>query len=137
MGSPQKNIHQEPTKIKNPRRFTDEQIKSLESIFELETKLEPTKKLEIAKNLDLQPRQIAIWFQNRRARWKSKQTEHEYRVLKAKYDDLHTQFDDLKKENHSLHKQVLFFFSSSEELQFGLLSLIMFCLVFLTVAGSS
>ncbi|KAL0400546.1 UNVERIFIED_CONTAM: Homeobox-leucine zipper protein ATHB-7 [Sesamum latifolium] len=71
---------------KNARRFTNEQIRSLETIFEMETKLEPRKKLEVARDLGLQPRQVAIWFQNRRARWKSKQLEQEYKVLKTNYD---------------------------------------------------
>ncbi|GKC75208.1 homeobox-leucine zipper protein ATHB-12-like protein [Tanacetum coccineum] len=52
----------------NSRRFSDEQIKSLESLFKTENKLEPRKKLEMARELGLHPRQVAIWFQNRRAR---------------------------------------------------------------------
>ncbi|KAK6155516.1 hypothetical protein DH2020_009764 [Rehmannia glutinosa] len=44
------------------RRFSDEQIKSLESIFKLEAKLEPRKKIQLARDLGLQPRQVAIWF---------------------------------------------------------------------------
>ncbi|KAI3457953.1 hypothetical protein Pfo_014616 [Paulownia fortunei] len=93
-------------KSKNARRFTDEQIKSLESIFKLETKLEPRKKLQLARDLGLQPRQVAIWFQNRRARWKSKQIEQEYKVLKANYDSLYMQFDVLKREKQSLQMQL-------------------------------
>ncbi|KAK6120528.1 hypothetical protein DH2020_045723 [Rehmannia glutinosa] len=40
------------------RRFSDEQIKSLESIFKLEAKLEPRKKIQLARDLGLQPRQL-------------------------------------------------------------------------------
>ncbi|XP_051142374.1 homeobox-leucine zipper protein ATHB-12-like [Andrographis paniculata] len=97
------------TKIKNsknPRRFTDDQIKSLESIFKQDTKLEPRKKLQLAKELGLQPRQIAIWFQNRRARWKSRQIEQEYKVLRENYDSLYMQFDDLQREKQSLQMQL-------------------------------
>lgn len=93
-------------KSKNPRRFTDEQIKSLESIFKHETKLEPRKKLQLAKDLGLQPRQVAIWFQNRRARWKSRQIEQDYKVLRENYDNLYMQFDDLKREKQSLQMQL-------------------------------
>ncbi|KAF5960174.1 hypothetical protein HYC85_001383 [Camellia sinensis] len=89
-------------KNKNKRRFSDEQIRSLESMFESETKLEPRKKVQLARELGLQPRQIAIWFQNRRARWKSKQMEQEYKVLKANYDNLHSKFESLKIEKQSL-----------------------------------
>jgi homeobox-leucine zipper protein len=95
-------------KIKNKRRFSDEQIKSLESIFESETRLEPRKKVQLARELGLQPRQVAIWFQNRRARWKSKQMEQEYRALKDDYDNLASQFESLKKEKQSLVIQVSF-----------------------------
>ncbi|KAL1532080.1 homeobox-leucine zipper protein ATHB-12-like [Salvia divinorum] len=99
-----------PTKNKSknqhPKRFTAEQIKSLESVFEQETKLEPTKKMQIARDLSLHPRQVAIWFQNRRARWKSKRIEQEFAQLKSSYDSLSVMFDDLKREKHSLQIQL-------------------------------
>lgn len=87
---------------KNARRFSDEQIKSLETMFEMETKLEPRKKLQLARELGLQPRQVAIWFQNKRARWKSKQLERDYSILKSNYDNLASQYESLKKEKQSL-----------------------------------
>ncbi|PON81208.1 Aldo/keto reductase [Trema orientale] len=90
----------------NQRRFSDEQIKLLESIFESETKLEPRKKVQLARELGLQPRQVAIWFQNRRARWKSKQIEQDFRSLKAEYDSLVSQFESLKEEKESLILQL-------------------------------
>ncbi|CAH1429687.1 unnamed protein product [Lactuca virosa] len=88
------------------RRFSDEQIKSLESLFKMENKLEPRKKLEMARELGLHPRQVAIWFQNRRARWKSKQVEQDYTSLKADYDTLSHRFESLKKEKHALLEQL-------------------------------
>lgn len=84
------------------RRFDDEQIRTLEAVFESETKLEPGKKMKLAKQLGLQPRQIAIWFQNKRARWKSKTIEKDYGLLLADYKNLSSQFEALKKENQSL-----------------------------------
>ncbi|KAK8565663.1 hypothetical protein V6N13_020747 [Hibiscus sabdariffa] len=89
-------------KNKNKRRFSDEQIKSLESMFESETRLEPRKKLQVAKELGLQPRQVAIWFQNKRARWKSKQLERDYSILQANYDNLAAKYGSLKKEKQAL-----------------------------------
>ncbi|KAI3891897.1 hypothetical protein MKX03_026305 [Papaver bracteatum] len=91
---------------KKKKRFSDEQIKSLESMFETETKLEPKMKLLLAKELGLQPRQVAIWFQNRRARWKSKQLERDYNILKASYDDLAAKFENLESEKQALIKQL-------------------------------
>ncbi|KAL0372446.1 UNVERIFIED_CONTAM: Homeobox-leucine zipper protein ATHB-13 [Sesamum calycinum] len=60
------------------RRLNMEQVKTLEKNFELGNKLEPERKMQLARALGLQPRQIAIWFQNRRARWKTKQLEKDY-----------------------------------------------------------
>lgn len=88
------------------RRFSEEQVKSLELMFETQTKLEPRKKLQLAKDLGLHPRQVAIWFQNKRARWKSKQLEREYNVLRADYDALLSSFESVKNEKQLLAKQV-------------------------------
>ncbi|KAH9611775.1 hypothetical protein KSS87_011689 [Heliosperma pusillum] len=90
----------------NKRRFSDEQVRSLETIFESETKLEPRKKVQVAKELGLQPRQVAIWFQNKRARWKSKQIEKNYRVLKLNYDSLKARLEVVRKDKESLLSQV-------------------------------
>lgn len=90
----------------NKRRFSDEQIRSLETMFESEARLEPRKKLQLARELGLQPRQVAIWFQNKRARWKSKQLEREYSILRANYNSLASRFESLKKEKQSLLNQV-------------------------------
>ncbi|KAJ0254947.1 Homeobox-leucine zipper protein ATHB-12 [Hirschfeldia incana] len=89
-------------KDSNQKRFSEEQIKSLEVIFESETRLDPRKKVQLARELGLQPRQVAIWFQNKRARWKSKQLEKEYNILRANYNNLASQFEIMKKEKQSL-----------------------------------
>ncbi|CAN6466387.1 unnamed protein product [Victoria cruziana] len=92
---------------KRKRRFSDEQIRSLERIFETETtRLEPRKKAQLARELGLHPRQIAIWFQNRRARWKAKQTERDYGALKADYDALLSSYESLQQEKQALLKQL-------------------------------
>ncbi|KAK0581263.1 hypothetical protein LWI29_011873 [Acer saccharum] len=93
-------------KKNNKRRFSDEQIKSLEVMFENETRLEPRKKLQLARELGLQPRQVAIWFQNKRARWKSKQLERDYNILQANYNSLASKFETLKKEKQALFVQL-------------------------------
>ncbi|KAK9291255.1 hypothetical protein L1049_009443 [Liquidambar formosana] len=91
---------------KDKRRFSDEQIRSLEFMFESESRPEPQMKHQLANKLGLQPRQAAIWFQNRRARLKTKQIEREYNILKANYDTLTSRFESLKKENQSLVSQL-------------------------------
>ncbi|KAL8192629.1 hypothetical protein R6Q57_027814, partial [Mikania cordata] len=94
------------THNKIQRRFTNQQIKSLETIFQTESKLEPRKKLQVAKDLGLQPRQVAIWFQNKRARWRTKQLERDYTKLRATFDSLSSRYDLLHKENQSLTRQL-------------------------------
>ncbi|XP_057510634.1 homeobox-leucine zipper protein ATHB-12-like [Actinidia eriantha] len=94
------------SKNKNNRRFNDEQIKSLESIFEMESRPELQTKQLLADKLGLQPRQVAIWFQNRRARSKSKLIEQEYGILKSRYNTLASKLDSLKKDNQCLMIQL-------------------------------
>lgn len=89
------------------RRLNIVQLKTLEKSFELGNKLEPERKLELSKALGLQPRQIAIWFQNRRARWKTKQLEKDYDLLKAQFDALKAENDSLQSRNEELRAQIL------------------------------
>uniref|UniRef100_A0A7N0TB03 Homeobox-leucine zipper protein n=1 Tax=Kalanchoe fedtschenkoi TaxID=63787 RepID=A0A7N0TB03_KALFE len=68
------------------KRLTCDQLESLEKSFLEEIKLDPDRKIRLARDLGLQPRQIAVWFQNRRARWKNKQIERLYDALKQEYE---------------------------------------------------
>ncbi|KAK6922045.1 Leucine zipper, homeobox-associated [Dillenia turbinata] len=89
------------------RRLNMEQVKTLEKNFELGNKLEPERKMQLARALGLQPRQIAIWFQNRRARWKTKQLEKDYDLLKRQYDAIKADNDALQAQNQKLHAEIL------------------------------
>ncbi|PIM97397.1 hypothetical protein CDL12_30135 [Handroanthus impetiginosus] len=91
------NIYGPDTKKK---RLSTEQLESLENSFQEEIKLDPDRKMKLAKELGLQPRQIAVWFQNRRARWKGKQLERLYDALKQEYDVV-------SREKHKLQQEVL------------------------------
>ncbi|KAJ6305525.1 hypothetical protein OIU78_020962 [Salix suchowensis] len=88
------------------RRLSGDQVKALEKNFEVENKLEPERKVKLAQELGLQPRQVAVWFQNRRARWKTKQLERDYGVLKANYDSLKHNFDAIQHDNEALLKEI-------------------------------
>ncbi|KAL3342920.1 hypothetical protein AABB24_026788 [Solanum stoloniferum] len=88
------------------RRLTDNQVQFLEKSFGEENKLEPERKVQLAKELGLQPRQIAIWFQNRRARWKTKQLEKDYDELRNRYDTLKSNYNNLLKEKEDLRTEV-------------------------------
>lgn len=92
--------------IEKKRRLTFEQVKALEKNFEVENKLEPDRKTKLAEELGLQPRQIAVWFQNRRARLKTKELERDYGVLKANYDALKQDYTNIEQEHQALRLQV-------------------------------
>ncbi|KAK8552850.1 hypothetical protein V6N13_121229 [Hibiscus sabdariffa] len=89
------------------RRLNMEQVKTLEKNFELGNKLEPERKMQLARALGLQPRQIAIWFQNRRARWKTKQLEKDYDLLKRQYQAIKADNDALQAQNKKLHAEIM------------------------------
>ncbi|GKB48858.1 ribonuclease H-like domain-containing protein, partial [Tanacetum coccineum] len=46
--------------------------------------------------------QVAIWFQKRRARWKTKQLEKDYNVLKRQFDNIKANNDVLNNHNKKL-----------------------------------
>ncbi|XP_042497974.1 homeobox-leucine zipper protein HAT5-like isoform X2 [Macadamia integrifolia] len=96
------------------RRLSPEQVLLLEKSFEAENKLEPERKTQLAKKLGLQPRQVAVWFQNRRARWKTKQLERDYDVLKSSYESLLSNYDSILKEKEKLKAELV---SLTEKLQ--------------------
>ncbi|KAL3636271.1 Homeobox-leucine zipper protein ATHB-13 [Castilleja foliolosa] len=89
------------------RRLNIEQVRTLEKNFELGNKLEPERKMQLARALGLQPRQVAIWFQNRRARWKTKTLEKDYEILKRQFECLKVENDALQANNQKLQAQIL------------------------------
>ncbi|KAK4788908.1 hypothetical protein SAY86_020227 [Trapa natans] len=88
------------------RRLNTDQVRTLERNFELGSKLEPERKMQLARALGLQPRQIAIWFQNRRARWKTKQLEKDYDLLKRQFDAIKSDNEALQAQNQKLQAQI-------------------------------
>nr|ACL27274.1 homeodomain leucine-zipper 1 [Nicotiana benthamiana] len=80
-------------------RLTKAQSALLEESFKQHTTLNPKQKQELARNLNLRPRQVEVWFQNRRARTKLKQTEVDCEILKKCCETL-------TEENRRLHKEL-------------------------------
>ncbi|WOH06137.1 hypothetical protein DCAR_0625560 [Daucus carota subsp. sativus] len=93
-------VQQHGASHEKKKRMTSEQLEYLESRFQEEMKLDPDRKIKLARELALQPRQVAVWFQNRRARWKTKQLEHLYLSLKH-------QLDLVSMEKHKLQEEVV------------------------------
>ncbi|KAL4570592.1 hypothetical protein LXL04_026250 [Taraxacum kok-saghyz] len=94
------------SKNEGRKRFTDKQISFLEYMYETESRPALRMKHQLANKLGLHPRQVAIWFQNKRARSKSRQIEQEYNTLKHDYDTLASKSESLKKENQALLNQL-------------------------------
>ncbi|CAH2033812.1 unnamed protein product [Thlaspi arvense] len=88
------------------RKLTPGQLRLLEESFAEEKRLEPDRKLWLAEKLGLQPSQVAVWFQNRRARFKTKQLEHNCDALRASYAKLKTDRDILFLQNETLKNKV-------------------------------
>lgn len=99
------------------RRLGLDQVRALERHFEVENKLDPDRKTKLAQELGLQPRQVAIWFQNRRARSKTKQLERNFNELKSRHDDILIECESLRRDRDALSAQVFFFVSLNQILQ--------------------
>ncbi|KAH7686147.1 homeobox-leucine zipper protein [Dioscorea alata] len=80
-------------------RLSKEQSRLLEESFRQNHTLNPKQKEALATRLKLRPRQVEVWFQNRRARTKLKQTEMECEYLKRC-------FGSLTEENRRLQREV-------------------------------
>jgi len=80
-------------------RLTKEQSALLEDRFKEHSTLNPKQKAALAKQLNLRPRQVEVWFQNRRARTKLKQTEVDCELLKRCCETL-------TEENRRLHREL-------------------------------
>ncbi|CAL4929494.1 unnamed protein product [Urochloa decumbens] len=88
------------------RRLAAEQVRALERCFETDNKLDPDRKSRIARDLALQPRQVAVWFQNRRARWKTKTLERDFAALRARHDALRADCDALRRDKDALAAEI-------------------------------
>jgi hypothetical protein len=82
------------------RRLTLHQKRTLERSYCIDNKLEPAQKNKLALELGLQPRQIAVWYQNRRARSKAKSIEGKYAALKLQYQEAISKTRKLEAEVH-------------------------------------
>ncbi|KAK3017310.1 hypothetical protein RJ639_007153 [Escallonia herrerae] len=83
-------------------RLTKEQSATLEDSFKEHSTLNPKQKQALANRLNLRPRQVEVWFQNRRARTKLKQTEVDCELLKKCCETLTDENRRLQKELQEL-----------------------------------
>ncbi|KAJ9182939.1 hypothetical protein P3X46_006869 [Hevea brasiliensis] len=85
-------------KHSDKRRLTEDQVRLLERTFTTNKKLEPELKLQLASQLGVPPRQVAIWYQNKRARWKTQSLELDYNTLQVKLENALADKRRLEKE---------------------------------------
>ncbi|XP_042468455.1 homeobox-leucine zipper protein HOX21-like isoform X1 [Zingiber officinale] len=89
------------------RRLSVEQLRTLEKSFEQGNKLEPERKMQLAVALGLQPRQVVVWFQNRRARWKTKKKEKDYDALKRQLEAMKSENEALRAHNIKIQAEIM------------------------------
>ncbi|KAJ7594329.1 hypothetical protein C8J56DRAFT_778532 [Mycena floridula] len=65
-----------PNEVKHRKRTTSAQLKILEGIFKRDTKPNAALRNELAAQLDMTARGVQVWFQNRRAKEKTKASKN-------------------------------------------------------------
>ncbi|XP_054804733.1 homeobox-leucine zipper protein HAT22-like [Prosopis cineraria] len=97
--------HDTSTNCRKKLRLTKDQSALLEESFKLHATLNPAQKQSLAEQLKLRPRQVEVWFQNRRARTKLKKTEIDCEFLRKCCENLRDENRRLKKELQELRPQ--------------------------------
>ncbi|XP_038994749.1 homeobox-leucine zipper protein HAT22-like isoform X2 [Hibiscus syriacus] len=85
--------------VRKKLRLSKQQSALLEESFKQHSTLNPKQKQALACELNMKPRQVEVWFQNRRARTKLKQNEADCELLKKSCETL-------KDENRRLQKEI-------------------------------
>lgn len=88
------------------KRLTQDQVRLLEISFNSNNKLDSNRKSQLAQELGLPPRQVAIWYQNKRARWKSQSLEVDYKALQQRLDNAMLDNERLKLEVERLKEEL-------------------------------
>ncbi|KAK3028390.1 hypothetical protein RJ639_039600 [Escallonia herrerae] len=99
---------QKPYSSKHKRkRLSEDQVRLLEASFGYNKKLEPERKLQLAREVGIPPRQVAIWYQNKRARWKNQSLELDYNTLQVRLESALAEKRQFQKEVERLRVEVL------------------------------
>ncbi|CAI9757044.1 unnamed protein product [Fraxinus pennsylvanica] len=98
----QKQHHSSSSSKHKKKRLNEGQVRLLEASFDANKKLDPEHKFHLARELGVPPRQIAIWYQNKRARWKNQSLEVDYSSLQMRLETALSDKKQLEKEIDNL-----------------------------------
>ncbi|CAA0816006.1 Homeobox-leucine zipper protein ATHB-52 [Striga hermonthica] len=98
------------------KRLSQDQVRLLEASFDAGRKLEPERKFQLARELGVPPRQIAVWYQNKRARWRSQSLELDHSTLQARLESVLADKERLEREVEGLRVEL----RRAHETMFGL-----------------
>ncbi|KAL5717706.1 hypothetical protein ACHQM5_010678 [Ranunculus cassubicifolius] len=87
-------------------RLTEDQLRLLEESFSQDKKLEPERKFQLAFQLGMPAKQVAIWYQNRRARWKTQNIEGDYRTIQLRLESSLAEKGQLQNEVDRLRTEL-------------------------------
>ncbi|GJP79567.1 hypothetical protein CLOP_g9788 [Closterium sp. NIES-67] len=88
-------------------RLPPAQVKVLESHFtEIEREISYETRLELATRLDMKPRQVAVWFQNRRVKHATMMREGELSRLRAEMAQARAELAELLKANERAKREM-------------------------------
>ncbi|KAL3503182.1 hypothetical protein ACH5RR_037631 [Cinchona calisaya] len=88
------------------KRLSQDKVRLLEANFTPSKKLEPERKVQLAQQLGVPPRQIAIWYQNKRARWKNQSLEIDFSALQLRLETALAEKRQLEKQVEQLQVEL-------------------------------
>ncbi|EPS59222.1 hypothetical protein M569_15588, partial [Genlisea aurea] len=94
------------SKALQKKRLSHDQVRLLEANFDAGRKLDTERKFSLARELGVPPRQIAVWYQNKRARWKNQSLELDYGALQLRLEAAVADKKELEKEVESLRSEL-------------------------------
>ncbi|KAI6687263.1 hypothetical protein NL676_024091 [Syzygium grande] len=105
---PKQKQQQKPSSSKRvtTKRLSPDQVRLLERSFHSHKKLDPDRKLQLAAELGVPARQVAIWYQNRRARWRTQTIELDCSALKLELDGALAEKRRLERDVASLRQEL-------------------------------